>query len=204
MGVTDPDGDEVEITITNVTSDEPTHGLDEEDLCPDAVILGDGTVDVRAERWGEGNGRVYTIHFTATDESGDSCDGMVYVCVPHDRRPHDGDCIRDEAQYDATHCGRSSKASQSQPSTRPVVTRVTEDRVTILFTTETAGPVDLSIFDLRGRLVRRLAARDFPAGVHTLYWDGRNTNGHEAASGVYLVRVVMSGKPFTSKTVWLR
>jgi hypothetical protein len=205
-GVTDPDGDDVEITITSVTSDEPTEGLDDDDPCPDAVIRGDGTVDVRAQRSGEGNGRVYTIHFTATDETGDSCDGMVFVCVPHDQRKGgggDGDCIRDDVQYDATRCN-AAKASLPEPPTHPLVTRVADDRITILFTNERSGPVDLRIFDLRGRLVRRLAARDFPAGEHTLHWDGRDTHGHAAASGIYLVRAVMGGKSHASKTVWMR
>ena len=57
---------------------------------------------------------------------------------------------------------------------------------------------------MRGRLVRRLAARDFPAGAHTLHWDGRDAHGHMAARGVYLVRVVMGGKSYASKTVWMR
>jgi hypothetical protein len=223
-GVTDPDGDDVDITITSVTSDEPVDGRGDGNTCPDALIRGDGTVDLRAERSGKGNGRVYTIHFTATDETGDSCNGMVYVCVPYDEgndedddddngernrngnrsgNGGDGDCIRDEVQYDATRCN-AAKASLPEPPTHPIVARVANEQITILFTTVTAGPVDLRIFDLRGRLVRRLAARDFPAGEHALHWDGRDANGHEVASGIYLARVVMGGKPYTSKTVWMR
>jgi chitinase len=37
---------------------------------------------LRAERAGNGNGRVYTIHFTASDFEG-SASGKVNVCVPH-------------------------------------------------------------------------------------------------------------------------
>jgi hypothetical protein len=207
LGVTDPDGDDVQIMITGVTSDEPTQGLDDDDPCPDAEIVGDGSVELRAQRAGSGNGRVYTVHFTATDESGDSCEGMVYVCVPHDqgkgRRGNGGTCVRDEFQYDATYCG-AAKARLSEPATQPVVARVAEGGVAILFSNERSGPVDLSIFDLRGRLVRRLSARDFPAGTHTVQWDGRNAQGQMAASGVYLVRVVMDGRSYAAKAVLLR
>ena len=75
VGVTDPDGGDVDITITGVTADEPVDGSEDGSTCPDAQIRDDGTVKLRAERSGIGNGRVYTIHFTATDDTGNSCDG---------------------------------------------------------------------------------------------------------------------------------
>ena len=43
---------------------------------------GDGTVLLRAERSGKGDGRVYCIHFTASDLEG-STSGVVVVAVPH-------------------------------------------------------------------------------------------------------------------------
>jgi hypothetical protein len=43
-------------------------------------------VQVRAERSGLGDGRVYTISFTAKDPAGASCSGAVTVSVPHDKR----------------------------------------------------------------------------------------------------------------------
>jgi hypothetical protein len=49
-----------------------------------------------------------------------------------------------------------------------------------------------------------LAAQDFPVGQHALQWDGRDANGHQTASGIYLVRVLMAGKSHTSKTLWMR
>ena len=41
---------------------------------------------LRAERSGRGDGRVYTIAYTAKDPSGASCSGTVTVTVPHDKR----------------------------------------------------------------------------------------------------------------------
>ena len=206
------DGDGIEITITGVTSDEPATGKGDK-TCPDAVIRGDGTVELRAERSSKGNGRVYTIHFTATDESGQSCDGTVFVCVPRDKgddkggdkggRRRNRDCVRDETQYDVTRCN-SGKLSPSGSPTLPLVTRVEGDQMAILFSTETAGPVDLRVFDLRGRLVRLVTASEFQAGDHVLYWNGRDSNGHQAASGIYIVRVRMEGTSHASKSVWIR
>lgn len=86
-GVTDPDGDAVKVTVTGVTQDEPINGLGDGDTAPDAAISSDGsTVQVRAERSGTGDGRVYAVAFTATDEHGASCSGTVKTGVPRDQR----------------------------------------------------------------------------------------------------------------------
>jgi hypothetical protein len=82
VGVTDPDGDPVTITVTGITQDEPVNKEGDGSTCPDAVIT-NGNAQVRAERSGTGNGRVYVISFTATDGRGGYCNGSVVVCVPH-------------------------------------------------------------------------------------------------------------------------
>jgi len=49
-----------------------------------------------------------------------------------------------------------------------------------------AGPVHLSVYDVLGRQVRLLVAKDrHPAGFYTAAWDGRDQQGRSAASGVY-------------------
>jgi hypothetical protein len=85
-GVTDPDGDPVTVTIDGVTQDEPTNGRGDGDQSPDAAAGStSATVQLRAERSGTGDGRVYEIGFTAADDKGASCKGGVTVGVPHDR-----------------------------------------------------------------------------------------------------------------------
>ena len=49
------------------------------------------------------------------------------------------------------------------------------------------GRARLGIYDLTGRLVRRLADGPFPVGQHSLTWDGRSDNGDRVGSGIYLV-----------------
>lgn len=85
MGVTDPDGDPVTITITDVTQDEPVNGLGDGNTASDAANINGASVDIRAERSGLGDGRVYHILFTATDDQGATCQGDVTVSVPHDQ-----------------------------------------------------------------------------------------------------------------------
>lgn len=99
LGVTDPDGDAVAVTVTSITQDEPVNGLGDGDTGPDAVI-GTGGAKLRAERAGKGNGRVYEIHFTADDGRLGQCSGTVRVCVPHSQRQ--ASCTDDGQSYDST------------------------------------------------------------------------------------------------------
>jgi hypothetical protein len=84
VGVTDPDGDPVSITVTGVTQDEPVNKKGDGNTFPDALVV-NGNAWVRAERSGTGNGRVYVIAFTANDGRGGSSNGSVVVRVPHHR-----------------------------------------------------------------------------------------------------------------------
>ena len=51
-----------------------------------------------------------------------------------------------------------------------------------------AGTVDLSVYDLQGRLVKTLAHGHFTAGDHARPWDGTTNTGGRASSGHYIVR----------------
>ncbi len=82
LGVTDPDGDAVTTTVVSIFQDEPTDGLGDGDTAPDGFGLGTPTATVRAERAGNGDGRVYHVGFTADDGQGGSCSGEVLVGVP--------------------------------------------------------------------------------------------------------------------------
>jgi hypothetical protein len=80
--VIDPNGGAVAITFTSVFQDELVNGTGSGDTSPDAVGVGTGSLSVRSERAGNGNGRVYHIAFSATSSGGGSCTGAVSVGVP--------------------------------------------------------------------------------------------------------------------------
>lgn len=82
FGVTDPDGDAVTITIDTIYQDEPVNAPGSGNTSPDGQGIGSSTAEVRAERVGSGNGRVYHITFTAYDGNGGACSGTVLVGVP--------------------------------------------------------------------------------------------------------------------------
>jgi len=51
-----------------------------------------------------------------------------------------------------------------------------------------AARVELSVYDLRGRLVRRLVDEEQAAGQHDVTWQADDAAGRRVPSGVYLVR----------------
>ncbi|HEX6097618.1 MAG TPA: hypothetical protein VF432_14920 [Thermoanaerobaculia bacterium] len=104
-GVTDPDGDEVTITIDSIRQDEEVDAEGDGSTCPDGGGVGTSTATLRAERSGTGDGRVYEIAFTAGDGRGGTTPGTVRVCVPHDMGQGQGDNCADSAvRYDSTTC----------------------------------------------------------------------------------------------------
>lgn len=85
-GASDPEGDDLVTTMTGVTQDEPVNGLGDGDVSPDAVLGPlSNQVRLRAERSGTGDGRVYRISVTVTDELGLTCAATLRVGVPHDQ-----------------------------------------------------------------------------------------------------------------------
>jgi hypothetical protein len=98
-GVTDPDNDRVSLSILGVTQDEPVNGGGDGDTAPDALVS-DGGLLLRAERSGQGNGRMYEVTFAADDGAGGRCTGAVRVGVPHSMKPS-STIIDDGQHYDS-------------------------------------------------------------------------------------------------------
>lgn len=101
QGITDADGDPVGVTITSISQDEPLDAPGSGNTCPDAAGVGTATAQLRAERTGNGDGRVYHIGFVARDGRGGECQSQVTVCVPHDQG-HGASCGDQGGSFDAT------------------------------------------------------------------------------------------------------
>jgi hypothetical protein len=73
-------------SIINVQSNEPVNGKGDGNTSPDWQILSDHCVNLRAERSGNGDGRIYTITIQAKDASGNLSEPQtVTVTVAHDQ-----------------------------------------------------------------------------------------------------------------------
>jgi hypothetical protein len=74
----------------------------------------------------------------------------------------------------------------------------------IAFGLKERGRVSLRIYDTSGRLVRVLAEGVRPAGHYIELWDGRDSRGTDAASGLYFYRLTAGSFTETRKMVLLR
>jgi hypothetical protein len=83
-GASDPDNNSISYRIDGVTQDERVTGGGSGSTAFDAQRASGGSVWLRSERDGSGDGRVYTIAFTVTDQYGLSCSSTVDVAVQHD------------------------------------------------------------------------------------------------------------------------
>ncbi|UCG52704.1 MAG: T9SS type A sorting domain-containing protein [Candidatus Latescibacterota bacterium] len=77
-------------------------------------------------------------------------------------------------------------------------------QTTIGYTIAQTGIVRLNVYDIRGRLMRRLVSGSEPAGEHTVVWDGRDDRGSEVSTGVYFVRFEAGGQTQTHKIVFMK
>lgn len=84
LGVTDPDGDPLTVTITGIRQDEPVDTEGDGGFAPDGRGVGASQAEVRAERIAAkgSDGRAYHIGFRAVDGHGGACQGEVIVTVP--------------------------------------------------------------------------------------------------------------------------
>ena len=76
----------------SVASNEPTDGLGDGDMSPDwtepIIDQENGIIalQLRAERSGSGDGRIYKVAITATDQSANSSTVNIEIIVPHDKK----------------------------------------------------------------------------------------------------------------------
>ena len=72
-------------------------------------------------------------------------------------------------------------------------------KTTIQYSLPRAMPVRLVIYDVNGRLVRKLVDGVQDAGDQRATWDGRNEGGSAVGSGVYIYRLEADGTMLTRK-----
>lgn len=69
----------------------------------------------------------------------------------------------------------------------------------IPFSISRSGRVALVIYDVKGRVVRRLLDGSYPAGEHDTVWDGRDDAGRPVSSGTYFYRLSVDGRSIARK-----
>ena len=87
------------VSIQCIKQDEPRNSTGDGNTDLDGKGIGSSVAEVRSERQGFGNGRVYHIGFNASIPNGDSCAGTVTVGVPKNRQTI---AVDDGPLYDST------------------------------------------------------------------------------------------------------
>jgi hypothetical protein len=66
------------------------------------------------------------------------------------------------------------------------------------------GAVLITIYNVRGQVVRTLVDQPMERGRYERIWDGRDDSGSPAAAGVYFMSLIVDGKAERQKTMLLR
>jgi hypothetical protein len=75
----------------------------------------------------------------------------------------------------------------------------------IVFVVPAPGPVDVAIYDVGGRLVRRLLSTPLAeAGEKRMRWDGTTRDGWPVASGTYFCRLEVGAEALNRKLLLIR
>ena len=67
-----------------------------------------------------------------------------------------------------------------------------------------ATHLSVVVYNLMGEEVTTLVNSEMTPGYHQLVWNGKNTQGQEAASGIYLIHVQTAKHVRTVKATLLR
>ncbi len=78
------------------------------------------------------------------------------------------------------------------------------NNTTIVFTLPQISQAELEIFDVSGQKVKTLFRGEAASGQHRLIWDGRNTQGRTAASGLYFYRLMTNRGSVVKKLILMK
>ncbi|MGI8584112.1 MAG: CHRD domain-containing protein [Chitinophagaceae bacterium] len=174
-------------TITcsiTVTSNEAVNGTGDGDTAPDWVVLDDHHVQLRAERAGNGNGRVYTITTTCQDQYGNSSHNSTNVTVQHDNGKSDNKktlSMNDESPL----TGLSLK----------ILNNPSRNYFTLNIQTNNLDKMNVRLFDIYGRVVE---SKNNLAGSQVL------RVGSNLKAGSYLIEVIQGKQKAQLKLVKIR
>jgi hypothetical protein len=207
-----------DVVVDSVSSDEPedAKGGGDGDTLNDIVIASDcKSVQLRRERQGGGNGRVYTLYLSVRDGNGNIGAATCLVTVPHSQN---GNPAVDDgpAYFVFGNCSSAPKVAEnfsqmSESATMPESYALEQNypnpfnpSTSIAFSVKEAGEVQLSIYNLHGQEVRTLASGNYASGKYAITWDGKDERGQIVPSGVYLYKLRVNGFAQTRKMIFMK
>jgi len=183
-----------DVFIASVSCDEAEEATSDGEGCTyyDILIAGDcRSVQLRKERQGGGNGRVYTIALTSHNGNPDEEPALCYVTIPHDqgRKPVvddgaaytvEGSCAETTGLADLAHASqRPDNYLLKQNFPNPF-----NPATIIRYELPETGYVKLTIYSILGKEIAVLADGMATAGSHQVAFNAGNL-----PSGIYLCRL---------------
>jgi hypothetical protein len=101
--------------------------------------------------------------------------------------------------------------SNDDPGNPPLVSRLYQNypnpfnpTTTVMFDLAKAEPVKLSIYNVRGQLVRKLVEGQMNPGTHRVVWDGKDAQNRSVGSGIYFIRIEANDLKTTRKAILMK
>jgi hypothetical protein len=192
-----------DIKIVKVTSDEP------EDLYGngdgktfDDMIIGDDcmSLDLRSEREGTGNGRVYTVYLELEDGNGNTGTALFMVNVPHDKKStavDDGIAYEVMGNCSAEKSGIiADKQIEVEGYTLTNYPNPFDRSTTIQFTIPNETKVMLKIYNIFGQQIETVVNQKYLSGTHIVKYDATGL-----PKGHYLYRIQTTDFSITKKMI---
>ncbi len=97
--------------------------------------------------------------------------------------------------YDTTyHIGIDEEPVVNDESHLNVAPNPVKNQTSITFNMKHSGFVNLAVYDMKGDVVKTLLNRNIKKGGHELIWYGKDQNGKEVKTGLYLVRLIINSE----------
>jgi hypothetical protein len=126
-----------------------------------------------------------------------------YWVLTYDNPAGDYDAVRlvySSTPSDVPGHGAPHRTALHQASPNPF-----NPSTSIRYDLDRTGSVNLTVFDMAGRVVRRLVANEVGTpGRHEIEWNGRDDAGRQAASGTYFYRLEAGGHEETKRMVLVK
>ena len=70
---------------------------------------------------------------------------------------------------------------------------------TISFSLQNDANIDITIFNLKGQIIKTLAHENFSKGSHSLFWNGKDNSETPVSSGIYFYKLNINGNTSLTK-----
>lgn len=167
--------------VLTVTSNEPINGTGDGDTAPDWIVSDHAHVRLRAERAGNGNGRIYTIRITSTDDCGNVATAITTVMVPHNMNNNSIVVSQDEQ----INTGLVVKALPNPSNSNFAVTISSDNSL---------DKILVSVYDMYGRIMED----------RMMNTGGTISLGDKYIAGTYILRVTQGAKRQEFKLVKMK